>query len=151
MRGDVVSIELLKHSFYCTGSLNDIKTPAIGAECKKSGFGRTVYRITYPLRQLLSNLIMVPYSWTNTAVNAAWKSLSERSVYLKVPLTVLAGAAACAVSLTGSAVVSATVGFIQSIHKAIYETNMDELDTFMERVLLDPRHTLARSSSSRSV
>lgn len=146
MRGDVVSVELLKHSFYCSGNLNDIKTPAISAECKKSGFGRAVYRITYPLRQLLSNLIMIPYSWTNVAVNAAWKSLSERSVYLKVPLTVLVGAAALAVSLTGSTVVSATVGFVQSVHKAIYETNMDELDTFMERVLLDPKHTSAGSS-----
>ena len=129
-----MAISLLKNAF-CCGSLDDFRIPAVKTACKETNFGRTVYRITYPLRQLVSNLVMIPYTWTKLAVQATWKSLGDRCcVLIKIPLTLFAGAGALIVSLALGTTVSSTVGLIQSIHKSAREANLDELDTLLERV-----------------
>ena len=107
----------------------------IAAGCKRSACGRAVYRITYPVRQLVSSLCLIPPQWTLAAAGNTWTALENRQCNLaaKLALSVTSGVCALVASLTIGIVFTVTVGLVLSIGKAICEPGIDELDTLLER------------------
>ena len=101
--------------------------------CKASSLGRMVYRVAYPVRQLASNIIMAPCLWAKSAVEGTQKVLGDRSCQIKAPLTVLAGTGAFIGGLAVGIAVSFTYDLWTSVVDAVYEDDIDELDTVFER------------------
>lgn len=112
----------------------------VKTECKASFLGRIVYRVTYPARQLVSNIVMTTYSWVKSAVERTQKALDERSCLIKVPLTILAGTGAFIGGLVAGTVVGATCELGTSVIDALCEDDMDELDTLLERKINQALH-----------
>ena len=101
--------------------------------CKENVYGRLVYRVTYPFRQLVSDLLMIPYTWTREAVKQTWNALDNRScVVIRASLAILAGVGAFTAGLVLGTAVSSTFGLLRSIHDAIREVDIDRIDTLFE-------------------
>ena len=107
----------------------------IAAGCKRSACGRAVYRITYPVRQLISVLLMAPPLWTRDAVRSTWTALENRQCnpVIKLALSVAIGVCALAAGLTLGVVALVTVGLVIYVGRAICEPDIDKLDTLLER------------------
>ena len=132
-----MKISFLAGLFMCCELASDLQIPQYktAAECKRSACKRAVYRITYPVRQLVSSLCLIPPQWTLAAAGNTWTALENRQCNLaaKLALSVTSGVCALVASLTIGIVFTVTVGLVLSIGKAICEPGIDELDTLLER------------------
>ena len=132
-----MAISPLTGLFMCHELASDPRVPRdnIVTRCKQSAFGRAVYRITYPVRQLISSLVLIPPRWTVGAARNTWTALKNRQCNpaVKLILSATSGVCALAASLTLGITFTATVGLAFSVGKAICEPDIDKLDTFLER------------------
>ena len=134
-----MAISYLKNLFGCPelASNSQFSQVSVAAGCKQSACGRAVYRVTYPVRQLVSSLLMIPVGWTLGAASSTWTALENRqcSPVVKLALSITSGVCALVASLTIGIAVAATVGLVVSVGKAICEPGIriDELDTVFER------------------
>ena len=134
-----MAISLLPDLFMCHELASDKLVPQdkIVTGCKQSAFGRVVYRITYPVRQLISSLVLIPPQWTGAAAKSTWTALENRQCNpaVKLILSVTSGVCALAASLTLGITFTVTVGLAFSVGKAICEPGIDELDTILGRFI----------------
>ena len=119
--------------FLCSDLERGHWRPPVQTVCKENVYGRLVYRVTYPFRQLVSDLLMIPYTWTREAVKQTWNALDNRScVVIRASLAILAGVGAFTAGLVLGTAVSSTFGLLRSIHDAIREVDIDRFDTLFE-------------------
>ena len=117
----------------CGNANYTTETRPVRTPFKTSFFGRVVYRASYPLRQLSSNIIMAPCLWAKSAVEGTQKALDDRSCQIKAPLTALAGTGAFIGGLAVGIAVSLTYDLWTSVFDSFCEDDIGELDTVLER------------------
>ena len=141
-----MAISPLTGLFMCHELASDPRVPRdkIVTRCKQSAFGRAVYRITYPVRQLISSLVLIPPRWTVGAARNTWTALENRqcnpdTVKLILSVTSNKGVCALAASLTlGITFTVSTVGLAFSVGKAICEPGIDAITSFVRFIPWTP-------------
>ena len=125
----------LKGAFSCC---YDSKKQEINTQIKRTAFGRTVFRITYPLRRLISDIVMTTYEFTRVIAKETWLSMEDRGITaIMVPCVFLAGVMGFGFGLAFG-VISGALTLLPSVYWA-YHAEIDELDTYMERYLMTPK------------
>ncbi|WP_211825029.1 hypothetical protein [Kistimonas asteriae] len=125
----------LKGVFSCC---QDPATGQINKQIKRTVFGRTVFRITYPLRRLISDIVMTTYEFTRDIAKEAWLSMEDRGIaVIMVPCVFLAGVMGFSFGLAFGAIGGALT-LLPSVYWA-FRSEIDELDTSLEKYLMTPR------------
>ena len=117
---------------------HDPATDQINTQIKLKRFGRTVFRITYPLRQLISDIVMTTSAFTCSIAEETWRSMDNRGITaIMVPCVFLAGLTGFTFGLAFG-VIGGALTFLPSIYWA-FKSEIDELDTNLEKYLMTPR------------
>ncbi len=125
----------LKGTFSCC---HNPVTDQNNTQIKRTVFGRAVFRMTYPLRLLISEIVMRTCELTRDIARDAWQSMEDRSIaIIMIPCVFLAGLMGFTFGLAFG-VISGAVMFLPAAYQA-YNNELDELDTELETYLMTPR------------
>ncbi len=115
----------------------DSEKEEINTQIKRTVFGKAVFRITYPVRQLIACITMIPFELTREVIRETQQALECRKItVVSVPCLFLAGI----ISLTFGLAFGVIAGAFRILPAAYWACteDIDELDTTLEKYLMTP-------------